>query len=163
MAKRNSYRVVTKLRDIRAYDAHKSIRKVAKMFKVTRKTLREWIASRENLECSPNKISRSRVVQRRCEYRALENDLFEWIQEMRRNGACVQGYQIQEQALSLATMLEISNFHASRGWLYRFLLRKDFRFDAFLLLVVTCQRISKMLYRILFVISHQNQNKDIYE
>jgi hypothetical protein len=53
--------IAYKLRVINHYDRYKSFSKTSKEFIVDRKTLRQWVASRELLKKSTMKIKRTKV------------------------------------------------------------------------------------------------------
>ncbi|CAF1117869.1 unnamed protein product [Brachionus calyciflorus] len=126
MARKTSYPIAFKLKVIREFDILKSKRKVAQKYSIPRKAVREWIQDRENLESSPDQITRRRIAPTVGDYPELESQLFNWIVERRVQGVCLQGYHIQDFALSLKRELNLNpSFNASRGWLYRFLKRHN--------------------------------------
>ena len=126
MARKTSYPIAFKLKVIREFDILKSKRKVAQKYSIPRKAVRELIQDRENLESSPDQITRRRIAPTVCDYPELESQLFNWIVERRVQGVCLQGYHIQDFALSLKRELNLNpSFNASRGWLYRFLKRHN--------------------------------------
>ncbi len=108
---------------INHYDRYKSFSKTSKEFIVARKTLRQWVASRELLKKSTMKLKRTQVQykSKKVAFPDMEKELFAWIKEARMRGACVGDREIKLKALKL---LEKTNeFNASNGWLAYFLRR----------------------------------------
>lgn len=66
--------------------------------------------------------TRRRVRRReKCKWPNLEEELYDWIVDMRQQGRCVSGKMVRDRALQLVGNLE---FRASNGWLNNFLARR---------------------------------------
>lgn len=115
MAKsRKSYSLTFKLEVIRYADAH-SLSSAARKYKIDRKMIREWNKNREDITTQALRKTRRRVRRiRASKWPNLENDLHEWIMQLRLEGRCVTGNMVKQQALEMSGNLE---FSASNGWL----------------------------------------------
>jgi hypothetical protein len=124
--KRKQYTLSFKLRVIRFFETHsKNLSATSKEFIVDRKTIRSWIASSASIKATDLKSKRRKIkasVGKNVLFPDMENELHQWIKSIRANGGCIDGRTIQAKALSL---VQDKTFTASRGWLLRFLKRKQ--------------------------------------
>jgi hypothetical protein len=123
--KRKQYSLSFKLRVIRFFEKNgKNISAVEREFIVSRKVIRSWIASKEQIKETISKASRNKVKRRsfKVEYPEMEAELHSWIKDVRANGGCIDGKTIKRKALKILS--GNTSFCASTGWLMRFLSRK---------------------------------------
>lgn len=91
-------------------------------FKIDRKTIRHWIRKKDKIDLLCRRTIRPRCQRKcSCKWPRLEEDLYDWIMEMRAAGQCVSGNMVKDQALQTVGSAE---FRASNGWLHNFLMRK---------------------------------------
>ena len=88
--------------------------------------------SHKRLRCRINRLSN-------CLFPEMEENLYQWVLEHRKQGHCVSGTMIKCYALQFLhdhPTLAHANFQASEGWFYRFLRRRKL----FLRRVTTSER-----------------------
>ena len=129
MAARRSYDVAFKLKAVAAAETS-SKRAVSHQFKVDGKRLREWCAQKEKLKAlkKKGKTRRKRLkgAGRKPLDSDLEEDVFDWIINLRGRNVRVSRKMIRDKARAMMTGKDpLSQFKASRGWLQLFLRRKS--------------------------------------
>ena len=116
LKRRRSYVLTLKVKVIQY--AH-SITRASNKFKIDRKTIRHWIRKKANIFMLSRRTIRRRCQRKcSCKWPLLEDDLYDWIIEMRAAGQCVSGNMVKDRALQMANSVE---FRASNGWLQNFL------------------------------------------
>src|SRR5262245_49512791 len=118
--------IICKARALRLINDGNSIRGVAKMMGVARRSVQRWLGQRKHIEKTPFKRVRSRVItKKKCEYPHMEKKLRQWISQVRESGAIVSGMSMTQQARVLANEMGLTRFKASQGWLTRFMQRSN--------------------------------------
>jgi transposase-like protein len=123
--KKRQFTLSFKLLVIRYYEQNgKNLSRTAKEYVVDRKTIRNWIASKEAIKATNTKNLRNKVKRKpdKVEYPEMEAELHGWVKSVRANGGCINDKQIKHKALQI--MSRNKSFAASTGWLMRFLHRK---------------------------------------
>lgn len=121
LKRRRSYVLTLKVKVIQYAEAH-SITRASNKFKIDRKTIRHWIRKKANIFMLSRRTIRRRCQRKcSCKWPLLEEDLYDWIIEMRAAGQCVSGNMVKDRALQMANSVE---FRASNGWLQNFLMRR---------------------------------------
>jgi len=88
---RRSYVHTLKVKVIQYAQIH-SISKASSKFKIDRKTIRHWIKKKDKIFFLGHRSILRRCQRKsRCKWPALEDDLYDWIMEMRAAGQCVSG------------------------------------------------------------------------
>ena len=112
-----------KLRAIHQFGIDKSKSKTARRFGIATKTLRGWLAQKENLLAQVRCHLRYRLPStREGKHPELERELNEEIVRLRTGGVCVSGQTVINQARLIALRM-MTPFSGSKMWLYRFLAR----------------------------------------
>ncbi|CAF0829312.1 unnamed protein product [Brachionus calyciflorus] len=126
MSKKRNFNVSFKLCVVNAYESLRNYTRVAKKFKIYRRSVRFWVKQKDRLLRISAKAGRFHLMHNRyIRFLDLERDLMNWINQSRNNGACVSGKCIQLKALNLARQSGLEHFRASKGWLVRFLNRNN--------------------------------------
>ena len=123
--KRKSYDASYKLKAVeRAENSSKEAS--AREFGVDAKRIRVWCSQKDKLKATKKekKATRKRLdgAGRKPNDVEMEEELFEWIVDLRSRHLCVSRRMIQMQAKTLSTD---DGFKVSRGWLQRFMKRHD--------------------------------------
>ena len=126
MAKRKaSYNITFKLKAVKFAEEH-SKEGSARHFNVDTKRIREWCKQKDSFTEQKKKGNSSRKrltgAGRKVDDVEMEEELFDWIVEMRGQNLRISLRMIQIRAKELSSS---DCFKASRGWLYRFLKRKN--------------------------------------
>ncbi len=110
--RRKSYVITLKVKIIQYAEAH-GITRASNRFKIDRKTIRGWLKNKNKIFSLSRRSIRRRCQRKcRCKWPALEDDLYDWILEMRAAGQCVTGNMVKDRALQMAGNVE---FRASNG------------------------------------------------
>jgi transposase-like protein len=120
---RRQFTLAFKLKVIKHYEDSKSFSRTSKEFIIDRKTLRSWVASKEQIKKTNLKSKRTKREYNgsRTVYPEMERQVYSWLIENRIKGVCVGSREIKLKALSL--MKDTKLFVASPGWLASFLIR----------------------------------------
>ena len=123
MSHRKSYDVLFKLKAIETAEK-KSKEAAAREFRVDAKRVREWCQQKDQLlalkKKGKSKRRRLKGAGRKAKDAEMEEELFEWVCEMRSRNLRVTRRMIRHQAKAISTD---SLFKASVGWLRRFMKR----------------------------------------
>lgn len=118
MAKLKSYSILFKL-NVLNYRANHSIADTARKYNIDRKMVRDWESHRNELLTQSMKAKRRRIVRSAAgRWSEFEDQVLEWLNQLREQGRCVSGRMVQ---VAHSPSLE---FRASNGWLFNFLKRK---------------------------------------
>ena len=124
MSSRKSYDILFKLKAVETAEK-KSKEAAAREFRVDPRRIREWVHQKEKMLAlkKKGKSKRKRIygAGRKARDPEMEEEVFEWICEMRSRHVRVTRRMICLQAKSVSTNV---NFRASIGWLRRFMNRK---------------------------------------
>ena len=125
MSKRKCYDVSFKLRAVEVAES-KSKEAASREYNVDSKRIREWCSQKEQLLSLKKKgKSRSKRLNgggRKPMDESMEEELFQWIVDLRTRHLRVSRRMIREQAKILGTK---AGFRASKGWLQLFMRRKS--------------------------------------
>lgn len=120
--RRKSYTTSKKLEVITYAKIHGK-REAARHFDVNEKSVREWLKQEIVLQNMPNTKRARRGHKAR--WPGIENKLFEWVTDMRREKRGVSITAIKLKALSIANELEISECKFSGKWCHNFMRRNN--------------------------------------
>lgn len=125
VSRRQSFTAKEKLRIVAAAEQIGN-RAAARKNDVDESCIRDWRKKKDSLEAA-NKDRRAFRGPKTGAYPHLETQLAKFIEEQRSRGHAVSTEMAQMQALKLAREMHIPReFHASRGWLQRFMARHGF-------------------------------------
>lgn len=124
MGKKASYTADFKLKVI-AYAEQHGKRTAARKYDVDAKCVRRWCAQKEDLKKAPK--SKCAFRGKKCKYPQVENELYEYVINIRKSGYAVTTEMLQVEANKIARKMGISfqEFRASYGWLRRFMNRRE--------------------------------------
>ena len=125
LKKRQKYSIPFKLRIIHQYSLTLNYTKISSKYKIGRNMIRSWVPNKANLLSLVRSRTRYRVSSgSRCNFPALEQELNETINKLRRDGVALSGTKITSQARMIADRTN-TPFPGSRMWLYGFLGRES--------------------------------------
>ena len=128
-SKRKNYDMHFKL-EVVAYAEKYNKSKAAKLKKVPRSCVKDWMKQKAQLEahlktslsCSISSSKRLQGAGRPLKDKDFDEMLINWVRQQRQKKLCVSRAMIQREALTLS---HDENFNASNGWLEKFLLRHN--------------------------------------
>jgi transposase-like protein len=122
---RKSYKIAFKIRVIKEVKKYRSIRKIARKYKINRKTVRDWMRNKRAILASTFKRTSSYLKKPTSgNYPALESQLYRYFTISRDRGACLNSTDLKAEAKRLAAKSNVE-FKCSNGWFENFLKRKD--------------------------------------
>lgn len=131
MSGRKSYDVAFKLRAVTCAESN-SKEKAAREFKVDPKRIREWCSNKEQLmvmelkKQGKTRSKRLRGAGRKVFFESMEEELFDWVIDLRGRNVRVSRRMIIEKAKDLIAATDpLADFKASKGWLQLFMRRKN--------------------------------------
>ena len=72
----------------------------------------------------------SRLLIRKSPHSDMEQHLVKWIRTVRENNVALDGPLVQEKAMEFASLMGLTDFQATQGWLARFKKRENLNFQA---------------------------------
>ena len=122
-----TYNVRFKLKVIKLAE-EKGKHHAAKLFKVDRKRVREWVQNKEKLMALPKNKNRLRGAGRPLKYKDIDVGLMRWLSDRRQAGIRVTGKALKHEALLRHRENGCQSFKASYGWFTKFKRRHNLSF-----------------------------------
>ena len=131
--KRVNISITEKYKALQKIEEGKSTKKsVAQEYGIKKNTISTWIANERKIfeAYETGQVNLSRKKLKKSDNKDLDEAVFTWFKNARSNNIPVNGIIIKEKALSLAKRLELRDFRASDGWLYKWKQRHSVTFKA---------------------------------
>ena len=125
VCKKRSFDAAFKLKVI-DFAEQNTNRSAARKYGIDEKRVREWKKQKDQLETLNSKKRRLDGGGRKAALPDMEEELVTWIESLRAQNLRVTRSNVQSKALELAQAEGTEDFHASDGWLQKFLKRHSF-------------------------------------
>ena len=124
---KNSYTIEQKIFILNLLNQGKSKHEIEKEFGITRKTLRDWQEIEEDLRKMINKKDRNNLpgAGRPSQTKDIENNILEWIYQLRDQGVALTTHEIINYTLTLNPEMKNKSYHALVLWCFRFMKRNS--------------------------------------